>query len=44
MNPERRVTMLMEELQIVEAPVSDLSAGIATGIGLGLAILGLMGC
>ncbi len=36
--------MVMEELQLVDAPVSDFSAGLATGIGIGLAILGLMGC
>jgi hypothetical protein len=36
--------MMMQEIQIVEAPVSDTSAGIAVGIGFGLAILALMGC
>jgi len=34
--------MTIEEIQIIDAPVSDLSAGIATGLGLGLAIVGLM--
>jgi hypothetical protein len=34
--------MTFEEIDIVDAPVSDLSAGIATGIGIGLGILGLM--
>jgi hypothetical protein len=36
--------MLMDELHVIEAPVSDLSAGIAAGIGIGLGILALMGC
>jgi hypothetical protein len=36
--------MMMEELQTIETPVSDLSAGIATGIGIGLAIVGLALC
>ena len=34
--------MTIEEIEIIDAPVSDLSAGIATGLGLGLAIVGLM--
>ncbi|MDP9751646.1 hypothetical protein J2S24_002160 [Thermoanaerobacter pentosaceus] len=34
--------MLMQEISLIEAPVSDFSAGLATGIGFGLAILGFM--
>jgi hypothetical protein len=34
--------MILEEVQMVDAPVSDFSAGVATGIGIGLGILGLM--
>jgi|GEM_PF-2692682 len=34
--------MILEELQTVDAPVSDFSAGLATGIGIGLGILGIM--
>ena len=33
--------MIMEDLQTIETPVSDLSAGIATGIGFGLGIIGI---
>lgn len=33
--------MLFEEMNIIEAPVSDFSAGLAAGIGFGLAIIGL---
>ncbi|WP_341480149.1 daptide-type RiPP [Paenibacillus dendrobii] len=36
--------MLMEELELVDAPVSDFSAGLAVGIGFGLGILALVGC
>ena len=35
---------LFEELEEISVPVSDFSAGLATGIGFGLAILGLVGC
>ncbi len=34
--------MTFSEIEIIEAPVSDTSAGIATGIGIGLALVGLM--
>lgn len=34
--------MTIQEIDIIDAPVSDTSAGIATGIGIGLAIVGLM--
>ena len=34
--------MTIEEISTIDAPVSDLSAGIATGIGIGLGILGIM--
>ena len=34
--------MIMHDLQSIEAPVSDFSAGVATGIGIGLAIAGLL--
>ncbi len=30
--------MVMEEIQSVEAPVSDFVAGFFTGVGIGLAI------
>jgi Na+-transporting NADH:ubiquinone oxidoreductase subunit NqrD len=33
--------MIFEELCPVEAPVSDFSAGLATGIGFGLALISL---
>jgi hypothetical protein len=33
--------MLMDELGTIDAPVSDMSAGIATGLGFGLAIIGI---
>jgi hypothetical protein len=36
--------MMMEELQSVETPVSDFSAGLAAGIGIGLAIVGIALC
>ena len=36
--------LLFEELEEVSVPVSDFSAGVATGIGFGLAILGMAGC
>lgn len=36
--------MLMKEVKKTVAPVSDFSAGLATGIGIGLGILGLTGC
>ncbi|CEW06544.1 MULTISPECIES: hypothetical protein [Streptococcus] len=35
---------LFEEIEEISVPVSDFSAGLATGIGLGLAILALAGC
>jgi hypothetical protein len=34
--------MTIEEISVIDAPVSDFSAGLATGIGFGLAIVGLM--
>lgn len=36
--------MTIEEIQIIDAPVSDFSVGVAAGIGIGLGILALMGC
>lgn len=37
--------MTIETIEMIDAPVSDFSAGLATGIGIGLGILGLMlGC
>lgn len=35
---------LFEEIEEISVPVSDFSSGLATGIGFGLAILGLVGC
>ena len=35
---------LFEEIEEITVPVSDLSTGIATGIGIGLGLLGLVGC
>ncbi|MGT2926321.1 hypothetical protein [Streptococcus cuniculipharyngis] len=35
---------LFEEIEEISVPVSDFSVGLATGIGFGLAILGLVGC
>ncbi|ABJ53851.1 hypothetical protein SPCG_0647 [Streptococcus pneumoniae CGSP14] len=35
---------LFEEIEEISVPVSDFSAGLATGIGFGLAILALAGC
>jgi hypothetical protein len=34
--------MIIETVDIIDAPVSDFSAGLATGIGIGLGILGLI--
>ncbi|OZS33598.1 hypothetical protein CHL72_00030 [Streptococcus pneumoniae] len=34
---------LFEEIEEISVPVSDFSAGLATGIGFGLAILALAG-
>ena len=34
--------MTIESIEIIDAPVSDFSAGLATGIGIGLGILGLI--
>lgn len=31
--------MLFEEINIIDAPVSDFSSGLAVGIGFGLAIV-----
>ncbi len=31
--------MLFEEMDMIDAPVSDFSVGLATGIGFGLAIV-----
>jgi hypothetical protein len=36
--------MIMEDVTVVEAPVSDFVAGLFTGIGIGLALLPLLGC
>ena len=33
--------MLMEEMSLVEAPVSDAVAGFAAGVGVGLTLVGL---
>lgn len=33
--------MIIKEVKKTVAPVSDFSAGVATGIGIGLGILGL---
>lgn len=33
--------MLFKEMKLIEAPVSDFSTGLATGIGFGLALIGL---
>lgn len=41
MKNEEMKLLEMEELEEVVAPVSDFSAGLATGIGFGLGILGL---
>lgn len=35
---------LFEEFEEISVPVSDFSAGLATGIGIGLGILSLIGC
>ncbi|WP_267240399.1 hypothetical protein [Streptococcus sp. Marseille-Q6488] len=35
---------LFEEIEKISVPVSDFSAGLATGIEFGLAILALAGC
>ncbi|CKI53734.1 hypothetical protein RLC89_03810 [Streptococcus pneumoniae] len=37
-------TFLFEENEEISVPVSDFSAGLATGIGFDLAILALAGC
>lgn len=34
--------MTIEAIDLIDAPVSDFSAGLATGIGIGLGILGLI--
>jgi hypothetical protein len=34
--------MTFDEIDIIDAPVSDFSAGVAAGIGIGLGILGLL--
>lgn len=34
--------MIIEQIQSVDAPVSDFSSGFSTGIGIGLGILGIM--
>lgn len=34
--------MIIESIEIIDAPVSDFSAGLAAGIGIGLGILGLV--
>ena len=33
--------LLIEEIESINAPVSDFSSGLATGIGFGLALIGL---
>ncbi len=33
--------MKFEEMNLIEAPVSDFSAGLAVGMGFGLALIGL---
>lgn len=35
---------LFEEIEEISVPVSDFSVGIATGIGIGIGILSLVGC
>ncbi|HGR6627610.1 TPA: hypothetical protein ACL5VA_000911 [Streptococcus pneumoniae] len=43
----KKVTHMSDEVFLFEeisVPVSDFSAGLATGIGFGLAILALAGC
>lgn len=35
---------LFEEFEEISVPVSDFSAGLATGIGIGIGILSLIGC
>lgn len=34
--------MTFEQIDMIDAPVSDTSAGIAAGIGIGLGIVALM--
>ncbi len=36
--------LVIEEIDQLDVPVSDFSAGLAVGIGFGLGILALMGC
>ena len=36
--------MIMEDVNGIEAPVSDFVAGFFTGVGIGLALLPLLGC
>lgn len=33
--------MLFEEMNMIDAPVSDFSSGVAVGIGFGLALISL---
>lgn len=35
---------LFEEIEEISVPVSDFSAGVVAGIGIGLGILSLIGC
>jgi hypothetical protein len=33
--------MIMDELNVIEAPVSDFTSGVVAGVGIGLGIVGV---